>query len=197
MALRALTPFLLLFSALTIQPCASALTVYYQIGQHVMATGTGTADAANYTGSAAYNPTVLQPPAPPGASAMPTAFGIALSPQVLPGASIMQTGLFFGFSIEMLFINQVCEYSLSCRGPFFAHIIDLVYSRNERVRHFPFAIKKSIAKASRSNPLPPILRPRNAAMRLRPHCKLSGRPGRHRYRHGHHNSLELHRLRRV
>jgi hypothetical protein len=89
-----------------------------------MATGTGTAAAANYTGSAAYNPTVLQPPAPPGASAMPTAFGISLSPQVPPGASIMQTGLFFGFSIEMSVVNQVCEYLLYFRGPSFAHIIE-------------------------------------------------------------------------
>lgn len=124
--LGALAPFLLFLSALTIQPCASSLTVYYQVGQQVLATGTGTAAAANYTGSAAYNPTVLQPPPPPGSSAMPTAFGIGLSQQVPPGASIMQSGLFFGFSIEMSVVNQVCECSLSFRRPFFAHIIERV-----------------------------------------------------------------------
>jgi hypothetical protein len=42
---------------------------------------------------------------------MPTAFGIALIPQVPAGASIMQTGMFFGFSIEMSVVNQVCECS--------------------------------------------------------------------------------------
>jgi hypothetical protein len=53
---------------------------------------------------------------------MSTAFGIALGPQAPPRASILQTGLFFGFSIEMSVVNHVCECSLSCRGPFILRI---------------------------------------------------------------------------
>ncbi|KAF8162003.1 glycoside hydrolase family 79 protein [Pholiota molesta] len=90
------------------------MMVVNHVGQHVKASGTGTAAAANYTGSAAYNPTVLQPPAPPvvhelaqhparTARRVGDAYSVRYrtEPQVPPGASIMQTGLFFGFSIEM------------------------------------------------------------------------------------------------
>ena len=43
----------------------AAVTVYQIIDQSSQATATTSADAAGYTGSAAYDPTVLAPPAPP------------------------------------------------------------------------------------------------------------------------------------
>ncbi|KAK7447749.1 hypothetical protein VKT23_014007 [Stygiomarasmius scandens] len=83
------------------------LTIYYQQGHTPGATSTqtNTAAAANYTGSAAYNPTVLQPPALP--NPMPVLqFDIQL--QGAPsGVSIPQEGSFMGFSIEMSVVNQV------------------------------------------------------------------------------------------
>lgn len=95
-----------LFSATQAQ-----ITVYYpqiQAGaQATLGTGTGTGAAANYTGAAAYNPTTLNPPSPPGAQALPTQFAIQLPNAVPPGASILQNGSFFGFSIEMSVVNQV------------------------------------------------------------------------------------------
>lgn len=83
-----------------------SVTVYYQQGQNPFQTTT--ASAANYTGAAAYNPTVLD--APPVPSPLPTNFPIQLTNGGQPGASIPQIGQFFGFSIEMSVVNQVCEY---------------------------------------------------------------------------------------
>ncbi|KDR78254.1 hypothetical protein GALMADRAFT_266767 [Galerina marginata CBS 339.88] len=89
--------------------CLASITVHRQPGQAPLsATGT-IAGAANYTGAAAYNPTTLNPPAPPGPTALPTSFGLALEGAVPAGASIMQGGAFFGFSIEMSVVNQVGE----------------------------------------------------------------------------------------
>jgi hypothetical protein len=70
----------------------------------------GAAAAANYTGAAAYNPTVLDPPAPPNPP-INTHFGIQLKSGAsgTQGASIQQSGSFFGFSIEMSVVDQVCE----------------------------------------------------------------------------------------
>ncbi|KAF9484215.1 glycoside hydrolase family 79 protein [Pholiota conissans] len=110
--LGAWTHFLSFFVVLSfnVHPCRSdSVTIYYQLGQKPMGTGTGTASAANYTGAAAYNPTMLQPPTPPGPDAMPTNFSVGLRQQVPAGASILQSGLFFGFSVEMSVVNQVCE----------------------------------------------------------------------------------------
>ena len=84
------------------------ITVYYQQGQQPLASGTSSASSANYTGAAAYNPTVLNPPAPPN-PAITTNFAIQLQNGGTPGASISQIGSFFGFSIEMSVVNQVCE----------------------------------------------------------------------------------------
>ena len=87
------------------------ITVYYpqlQPGaQAILGTGTGTGAAAQYTGAAAYNPTTLNPPSPPGAQALPTQFTITALNAVPPGASILQNGSFFGFSVEMSVVNQV------------------------------------------------------------------------------------------
>ena len=94
----------------TIQRCSASVTVYYQIGQTPLATAPATASSANYTGPVAYSPVVLDAPAPPGASAFPTSFAIQMSGSVPIGASIRQNGSFFGFSIEMSVVNQVCEW---------------------------------------------------------------------------------------
>lgn len=98
----------LLFSSSSTQ---AAVTVYYQAGaQAALASGIGTGAAANYTGAAAYNPTTLSPPSPPGPTAMPTNFAIQPVIAVPPGASIMQKGSFVGFSVEMSVVNQVGKF---------------------------------------------------------------------------------------
>jgi hypothetical protein len=85
---------------------AKGVTVYYVPGQSPFQTTT--ASAANYTGAAAYNPTVLTPPPVP--TDLNTNFAIQLSNGgTPPGASIPQLGQFFGFSIEMSVVNQVRE----------------------------------------------------------------------------------------
>jgi hypothetical protein len=74
-------------------------------------TATGTAAAANFTGAAAYDSTVLTPPAVPN-PAIPSQIPIQLtSSGGITGLSIPQNGGFFGFSIEMSVSNQVCESS--------------------------------------------------------------------------------------
>lgn len=83
-----------------------SVTVYYQQGQNPFQTTT--AAAAQYTGAAAYNPTVLNPPAP--LPDLHRNFPIQLVNGGQQGASILQTGQFFGFSIEMSVVNQVREY---------------------------------------------------------------------------------------
>ena len=100
----------LLFSlgAILFSSSQAQVTVYYEPGaQATLGTGTGTGAAANYTGAAAYNPTTLIPPPPPGAQALPTQFAIQPPNAVPNGASIPQNGSFFGFSIEMSVVNQV------------------------------------------------------------------------------------------
>lgn len=82
-----------------------AVTVYYPQGQSPLS-ATATANAANYTGAAAYNPTVLNPPPVP--NPFNAQFNIQLQNGGTPGVSIPQTGSFLGFSIEMSVVNQVC-----------------------------------------------------------------------------------------
>jgi hypothetical protein len=86
----------------------AAVTVY---NQTPLGLATATANAASYTGAAAYNPTVLDPPPVPAPPA--TTFTVQLQNGGVPGLSIPQHGSFFGFSIEMSVTNQVCECSLS------------------------------------------------------------------------------------
>jgi hypothetical protein len=68
---------------------------------------TATAAAANYTGAAAYNPTILTAPAPPNPPN--PSFNIQLQNTGTPGLSMVQPGAFFGFSIEFSVVNQVRE----------------------------------------------------------------------------------------
>ncbi|KAI0299017.1 glycoside hydrolase family 79 protein [Multifurca ochricompacta] len=72
-------------------------------------TSTTTGAAANYTGAAAYDPTVLNAPAVPNPP-ISTQIPIPLSSSGgIPNLSIPQSGAFFGFSIEMSVSNQVCN----------------------------------------------------------------------------------------
>jgi hypothetical protein len=71
-------------------------------------TPTATGAAAGYTGAAAYNPTVLQPPAVPNPKPA-TAFDIQLQNGGMQGLSIPIPGSFFGFSVEFSVANQVRE----------------------------------------------------------------------------------------
>lgn len=88
-----------------------AVTVYYQLGhQQHLGTATQTADAASYTGAAVYDPTTLNAPPPPNNPPLQSQFGIQLRNGGTPGVSITQSGAFFGFSIEMSVVDQVCEW---------------------------------------------------------------------------------------
>ena len=88
------------------------ITVYNQLplGIQSMATATGSAAAADYTGSAAYDPTILQPPPIPNPPPA-TQFGLNLMPtaDLVPGISIEAPSSFFGISIEMSVATQVSE----------------------------------------------------------------------------------------
>lgn len=84
------------------------VTVYSQQPLNAQ-TGTSSADAASYTGAAAYNPTVLNPPPIPD-PLPPMQFRIQLQNGGTTGVSIVQSGSFVGFSIEMSVANQAREY---------------------------------------------------------------------------------------
>ncbi|KAI0270636.1 glycoside hydrolase family 79 protein [Gloeopeniophorella convolvens] len=71
-------------------------------------TQTGAAAAATYTGAAAYDPTVLNPPAPPNPP-VPTGQFVQLYSGGMNGLSKQQSGAFFGFSVEMSVATHVCH----------------------------------------------------------------------------------------
>ncbi|KAG7447455.1 glycoside hydrolase family 79 protein [Guyanagaster necrorhizus] len=83
--------------------CAQ-VTVYFQQPLNAQ-TSASSADAASYTGAAAYNPTVLNPPPIPD-PLPPMQFGIQLQNGGTTGVSIVQSGSFVGFSIEMSVTDQ-------------------------------------------------------------------------------------------
>ncbi|KZP33152.1 glycoside hydrolase family 79 protein [Athelia psychrophila] len=93
------------FSSLSV--AHASVTVYNQvpIGQ---ATGTAQSAAAAYSGSAAYDSTVLNAPPIPN-PAPPNQFTLQLqsSSNAVQGLSIMQSGSFLGFSIETSVVNQI------------------------------------------------------------------------------------------
>jgi hypothetical protein len=84
----------------------ASVTVHYVPTQATFNTATSSAAAAGYTGAAAYNPTVLQPPPVPNPKPA-TNFNIQLQPGGMPGLSITLPSSFFGFSIEFSVANQV------------------------------------------------------------------------------------------
>ncbi|KAI0255534.1 hypothetical protein BJV78DRAFT_1151513 [Lactifluus subvellereus] len=76
-------------------------------GSALHLTATSTAAATNFTGAAAYDSTILNPPAVPN-PAIPSQIPVQLtSSGGIAGLSIPQNGGFFGFSIEMSVSNQV------------------------------------------------------------------------------------------
>ncbi|EAU81861.2 hypothetical protein CC1G_06072 [Coprinopsis cinerea okayama7 len=88
---------------------SASVTVYYLPGQEPLfspGASTTSGAAATYTGAAAYNPTVLEPPPPPNPP-ITKRFALQLRNGGTPGVSIQQSGAFFGFSIEMSVVNQV------------------------------------------------------------------------------------------
>ena len=92
------------------QAVGQSLTIYYAPGQTPLANGTiPTATPTAYDDSLqAYNSATLIAPTPPGPTNMPTAFAVVVPSAVPVGASIQHSGSFFGFSIEMSVVNQVC-----------------------------------------------------------------------------------------
>ncbi|OSD00691.1 glycoside hydrolase family 79 protein [Trametes coccinea BRFM310] len=107
-----------------------AVTVY---GQQPLVTSTTTSSApgATYTGLAAYDPRILDPPPLPD-PLPPNQFGIQLSASAsnVQGLSIPLSGSFFGFSVEMSVVTQVSE---SVIHPPFLNLMALVAERAGRV----------------------------------------------------------------
>ncbi len=101
------------------------VTVYKQQPLGPATTAASSAPAADYTGAAAYNPTILNPPPIPD-PLPPMAFGIQLQQGGTPGVSIAQTGAFFGFSVEMSVVNQ------ACRSPFLLALFCLAERTSSR-----------------------------------------------------------------
>lgn len=82
--------------------------IYGGTNLHLTATPT-TAPSSNFTTLAAYDQTVLTPPAIPN-PAIPTSVPVQLqSSGVTSNISVPINGAFFGISIEMSVANQVCE----------------------------------------------------------------------------------------
>ena len=98
-----------IWSLCTLGFVQGSVTVWSQAHQ-AQPTGTTAAAAANHTGAAAYDGTVLMAPAIPNPPP-PQTFSLQLlsSNTSQGGLSILQKGTFFGFSIEMSVINQVRE----------------------------------------------------------------------------------------
>ncbi|KAJ3829651.1 glycoside hydrolase family 79 protein [Lentinula raphanica] len=103
------TFFATLFLLFSLLPVNAQITVYGVTGQEPIGqTATNTAAAANYTGSAAYNPTVLIAPDIPTGDQYPSLqFELQLPTTGIDGISITQQGSFLGFSVEMSVANQV------------------------------------------------------------------------------------------
>ena len=95
---------------------SASVTVYSQ--QPLGATSTSSAPAGNFTGKAAYDPTVLTAPPIPS-PAPPNTFTLQLqsAPAAVQGLSIPLGGDFLGFSIEFSVINQISK----CISMFSAH----------------------------------------------------------------------------
>ncbi|CAE6436327.1 unnamed protein product [Rhizoctonia solani] len=87
-------------------------------------TTTTSADAASYTGSAAYDPTVLAPPAPP--AQFNRDFVVVVGQGDPPGLSIPIPGSYLGFSIELSVANRAIGVNSSVLAvPFLNHIVNI------------------------------------------------------------------------
>lgn len=104
----------------------------YQViynGLSTSVTTTATAASATYSGSAAYDTTVLSAPAVPN-PAPATSFNIQLYSGGMTGLSIKQNGGFFGFSIEMSVVNHVCKcYADDDYCTLHANLVDVQWVR--------------------------------------------------------------------
>ncbi|KAJ7649888.1 hypothetical protein FB45DRAFT_5552 [Roridomyces roridus] len=115
----------------------ASVTVYNQqpFGDQTksVASGSNTAAAAAYTGSAAYDPTVLDAPGVPN-PAPPTKFFQQLSSAPVPGLSIPQSGYFFGFSVEFSVANQVLGTNSTRLAVPFLNLMANIQARGGSVR---------------------------------------------------------------
>ncbi|KAG8720319.1 hypothetical protein FRC09_009762 [Ceratobasidium sp. 395] len=112
---------------------ANAVTVYTAgASKGAGATDTTTAAAAGYTGSAAYDPTVLQPPAPP--DQFNRDFTINLPQGGIGGLSVPQVGQYLGFSIELSLATRVLGTNSSILFVPFLNYISNVAARAGKVR---------------------------------------------------------------
>ncbi|KAG5336999.1 hypothetical protein C0989_011248 [Termitomyces sp. Mn162] len=103
----------------------SAVTVYPTV------TTTFAAAAANYTGAAAYNPTVLTPPPVP--SGLNTQFVVQLQSSGTGNLSQPQNGSFIGFSVEMSVVNQVLGKNSTLLQVPFLNLMSNLQERSGRV----------------------------------------------------------------
>ncbi|ELU40991.1 glycoside hydrolase family 79 protein [Rhizoctonia solani AG-1 IA] len=85
-----------------LQPEKRSVTVY---NPTMTSTSTAAAADATYTGAAAYDTTVLNPPAPP--TDLVKDFPVQLLSGGMDGLSIKQKGSFMGFSIELSVADQI------------------------------------------------------------------------------------------
>ena len=99
--------YVIVWSICTLGFVGASVTVWSQAAMG-HPTSSAAATAANYTGAAAYDPTVLMAPAIPNPPP-PNAFPLQLRNSNISqgGLSIPLKGTFFGFSIEMSVVNQV------------------------------------------------------------------------------------------
>ncbi|KAJ6507835.1 hypothetical protein C8R47DRAFT_1208860 [Mycena vitilis] len=109
----------------------ASITIYSQ--EPYAGTHTGTANVASFTGAAAYDPTVLLPPAIPN-PLPPMQFTQALSNTPPPGVSILQCGYFYGFSIEFSVINQILGINGSFLQVPFLNLMSNLQARGGSVR---------------------------------------------------------------
>ncbi|KAG8695559.1 hypothetical protein FRC09_009081, partial [Ceratobasidium sp. 395] len=112
-----------LYALATLSSAYGAVTVYRVSDDpnQQQATATASSPASEYTGSAAYDPTVLNPPAPPGD--LNRDFAINLPQGGLPNLSIKQSGAYLGFSIELSVANRAIGSNSSILAvPFLNHI---------------------------------------------------------------------------
>jgi hypothetical protein len=112
---------------------ANAVTIYYPKGQSPLSTSTASANPANYTGSAAYDPTVLIAPDLPN-PLPPTQFNIQLTTGAIANLSIPQSGGFFGFSVEFSVLNQVLGKNSSYLQVPFLNLMSNLAKRSGSVR---------------------------------------------------------------
>ncbi|KAG8713837.1 hypothetical protein FRC09_018268 [Ceratobasidium sp. 395] len=112
-----------LYALATLSSAYGAVTVYRVSDDpnQQQATATASSPASEYTGSAAYDPTVLNPPAPPGD--LNRDFTVNLPQGGLPNLSIKQSGAYLGFSIELSVANRAIGSNSSILAvPFLNHI---------------------------------------------------------------------------